>query len=145
MNRTVYHRTGIASCCTGFGNGIGSRSTNVSDGCGCGKEREMLSRRDMMQSLEQNARMEMTDQDMRDSCGCAALEGRALAMAYVPMQRLTDLYEPLTALCAGTLFAQLDKPFCGETVSASAYPNAPARTCDGCGCGNGMRGGGHRG
>ena len=36
-----------------------------------------------------------------------------LAMAYVPMQKFADLYEPDKALEAGTLFAALDKPFLG--------------------------------
>ena len=75
-----------------------------------------------------------------------------LAMAYVHVQRFGEIYDPCTALIAGTLFPDLDKPFCGETVSASAYPKPPARTCDcalpmhrdsGTCCG--MRGGADRG
>jgi hypothetical protein len=72
----------------------------------------------------------------------------ALAMAYVEIQRPGTLYDPCTALIAGTVFPDLDMPFCGETVSASAYPTPPARTCScavparrehgGCGC---VRGG----
>ncbi len=34
-----------------------------------------------------------------------------VAMAYVPWQQLKDVYEPEVALCRGTLFAELDKPF----------------------------------
>ena len=68
----------------------------------------------------------------------------ALAMAYVRMQPFGELYDPCTALIAGTLFADLDKPFCGDTVSASAYPNPPARTCS-CALGCGTRGGMHHG
>ena len=76
-----------------------------------------------------------------------------LAMAYVNVQTLGEVYDPCTALIAGTLFPCLDKPFCGMTVSSSAYPNPPARTCDcavpmsaprdrrDCDC---ERGGGHR-
>lgn len=63
------------------------------------------------------------------SCGTPVQDG-VLAMAYVCVQTLGELYDPCTALIAGTLFPALDKPFCGETVSASAYPNPPARTCD---------------
>lgn len=71
---------------------------------------------------------------------------QVLAMAYVEIQQFGNLYDPCTALIAGTAFPDLDKPFCGEMVSASAYPVPPARTCscsvparrDGCGC---MRGG----
>lgn len=36
-----------------------------------------------------------------------------LAMAYVPFQRFCNLYPPERALEAGTLFADLDKPFLG--------------------------------
>ncbi len=68
----------------------------------------------------------------------------ALAMAYVRIQSFGELYDPCTALIAGTLFADLDKPFCGDTVSASAYPNPPARTCS-CALGGSARGGMHHG
>lgn len=40
----------------------------------------------------------------------------SLAMAYVPVQKWQDLYEPDVALARGTLFAELDKPFVGEEV-----------------------------
>ena len=39
-----------------------------------------------------------------------------LAMAYVHVQRLGEIYDPCTALIAGTLFPDLDKPFCGEST-----------------------------
>ena len=79
---------------------------------------------------------------MHEHAPCA----QVLAMAYVHVQDLGTLYDPCTALIAGTVFPALDKPFCGETISSSAYPNPPARTCscsmpvrrDGCGC---MKGG----
>lgn len=67
-------------------------------------------------------------------CCCDAVSGQPLAMAYVPMQTFENLYSPEAAICAGTLFADLDKPFCGEAVSNSAYPTAPARTCSGMQC-----------
>lgn len=35
-----------------------------------------------------------------------------LAMAYVPIQSWGDTYVPCKALCRGTLFPQLDLPFC---------------------------------
>lgn len=38
----------------------------------------------------------------------------ALAMAYVPFQQYGDLYDETRALEAGTLFADLDKPFTGK-------------------------------
>lgn len=37
--------------------------------------------------------------------------GTPLAMAYVPMQKLENIYEPGHALKRGTLFPELDKPW----------------------------------
>lgn len=42
-----------------------------------------------------------------------ALEGMPLAMAYVPWQNWRKIYEPEKALCRGTIFEELDKPFRG--------------------------------
>lgn len=67
--------------------------------------------------------------------GCYSLCGHAYAMAYIPMQRFENLYTPEEGLCAGTLFRDLDLPFCGESISGSAYPIAPARTCSCSRCG----------
>lgn len=39
-----------------------------------------------------------------------------LAMAYVPFQKLSEIYEPEAALNAGTLFPALDKPFLGRSL-----------------------------
>lgn len=36
------------------------------------------------------------------------------AMAYVPWQNWKDVYDPCKALEAGTIFAELDKPFLGK-------------------------------
>lgn len=36
-----------------------------------------------------------------------------LAMAYVPWQEWRNIYEAEKALCRGTIFEELDKPFCG--------------------------------
>ncbi len=74
--------------------------------------------------------------------GTRVEQGAPLAMAYVPEQIFCGLYDPCTALIAGTLFEALDKPFCGETISASAYPTPPARACS-CGCRSAARGGHH--
>lgn len=41
----------------------------------------------------------------------------ALAMAYVRWQELENMYQPEMALCRGTLYPELDKPFCGKTVT----------------------------
>lgn len=37
-----------------------------------------------------------------------------LAMAYVPMQKFKDLYDPEQAFSAGTVFRELDLPFRGK-------------------------------
>ncbi|MBE6658355.1 MAG: spore coat associated protein CotJA [Ruminococcaceae bacterium] len=71
-----------------------------------------------------------TEQQNTGMNGCTPEQDGVLAMAYVHVQSLGTLYDPCTALIAGTVFPSLDKPFCGDTVSASAYPNPPARTCD---------------
>ena len=49
-------------------------------------------------------------------CDDTKLSCMPIAMAYVPMQRFQDLYNPETALCTGTLFKELDKPFLGSEV-----------------------------
>ena len=38
----------------------------------------------------------------------------ALAMAYVPWQHFEHVYEPDRALQIGTIFPELNKPFCGR-------------------------------
>ena len=37
-----------------------------------------------------------------------------VAMAYVPYQNMTEVYEPEHALQVGTIFPELDKPFPGK-------------------------------
>ncbi len=37
---------------------------------------------------------------------------RSLAMVYPEWQQFRELYAPDAALCKGTLFKELDKPFC---------------------------------
>ena len=52
-------------------------------------------------------------------CGCvtAALpENPAVTMAYVPFQLDKTSYSVEKALCEGTLFTSLNKPFCGRSV-----------------------------
>ena len=46
----------------------------------------------------------------------SGMTGYPLAMAYVPWQRLDEMYTPETALERGTLYPELDKPFMGCTV-----------------------------
>ncbi len=48
--------------------------------------------------------------------GAMSIENAVLAMAYVPLQRYGNLYSDSKGLQAGTIFADLDKPFCGEGV-----------------------------
>lgn len=53
----------------------------------------------------------------RPACHCVhrddPLEGLALGMAYVPWQNWNTTYTVEKALCRGTIFPELDKPFCG--------------------------------
>ena len=44
------------------------------------------------------------------------LQELPLAMAYVHIQSWGDTYPPCRALCRGTLFPQLDLPFCEVNV-----------------------------
>lgn len=44
-------------------------------------------------------------------------ENTPLAMAYVPFQTWDCIYDENTAFCQGTVFPQLDFPFCGEEVA----------------------------
>lgn len=42
------------------------------------------------------------------------MDGTSLSMVVSPKQSYHKLYEPDKALCRGTLFAELDKPFTGK-------------------------------
>ncbi len=42
------------------------------------------------------------------------MRGMALAMAYTPWQHWNQTYELKKALCVGTIFPELDKPFLGK-------------------------------
>ena len=46
------------------------------------------------------------------------LKNLPLTMAYVPMQRWGEVYSEPDALQRGTLFPDLDKPFCGKFTEA---------------------------
>lgn len=51
----------------------------------------------------------------RNSCYSMDTLGQfPIAMAYVPWQRFGQTYDLSKALCAGTIFPELDKPFCGK-------------------------------
>ena len=49
--------------------------------------------------------------------GSARLDTLPLAMAYVPMQSWGETYDGLKALDSGTIFPELDLPFCGRRLS----------------------------
>lgn len=49
--------------------------------------------------------------------GSVRLEDLPLAMAYVPMQSWGETYDGLKALDSGTIFPELDLPFCGRRLS----------------------------
>lgn len=54
-----------------------------------------------------------TDDHASIHCVHEPLNGLAIAMAYVPWQEWKKLYPVEKALCRGTIFEELDKPFMG--------------------------------
>lgn len=48
--------------------------------------------------------------------GETPLDQLPLAIAYVPMQKFGETYDGLLALERGTIFPELDLPFCGRGV-----------------------------
>jgi hypothetical protein len=77
--------------------------------------------RDGCRTCRRSCRSERTDgcpADCGDKGTCGegedALSGRSLAMVYSPKQPFCDLYEPDEGLSRGTIFAALEKPFCGD-------------------------------
>ncbi|MBQ6809081.1 MAG: spore coat associated protein CotJA [Clostridia bacterium] len=55
----------------------------------------------------------LNKRDENVCCDFSCVDDFPLAMAYVPMQKFINLYNIEDALCAGTLFKDLDKPFLG--------------------------------
>ena len=49
--------------------------------------------------------------------GSTRLDDLPLAMAYVPMQSWGETYDGRKALDSGTIFPELDLPFCGRRLS----------------------------
>lgn len=45
---------------------------------------------------------------------CERIDRFPVAMAYVPWQAWNQTYELETALCEGTIFPELNQPFCGK-------------------------------
>ncbi len=62
--------------------------------------------------MNKNNHYEMLDCGMLSPTeGARKIKNAVLAMAYVPMQELNTVYDEEDALCQGTLFPDLDKPF----------------------------------
>lgn len=60
--------------------------------------------------------MELTNRELNLFSAINAQCRPALAMAYVPIQQFDATYSPDVAIVKGTLFPELDKPFCGRTI-----------------------------
>lgn len=66
----------------------------------------------------------MAERSMRNAsadcpCNCVTTEfpnDTVVAMAYIPFQLDKTSYSAEKALCEGTLFPVLNKPFCGRSV-----------------------------
>ena len=56
-----------------------------------------------------------------NKCDFSCVDDFPLAMAYIPMQRFENLYSIDEALCAGTLFKDLDKPFLGGKAERKGF------------------------
>lgn len=61
--------------------------------------------------------LRMATSDCKTNCVTTALPANpVVAMAYVPFQLDKTTYSPEIALCEGTLFKVLNKPFCGRSL-----------------------------
>lgn len=75
-------------------------------------------------SLEMFGGSPMIEQSSRPhKCGCpqnkwgaTAVDELPLAMVYGPMQKFTGACDPEEGLATGTIFRELNKPFCGKRV-----------------------------
>lgn len=61
----------------------------------------------------------MDDSDMKNSCGCEVrckpvCDAAVPVMVFIEMQPFGRTYNEAEALCRGTLFPALDKPFTGR-------------------------------
>lgn len=54
------------------------------------------------------------DYSKTNYCPGPVLDSLPLAMAYVPWQKWTRIYEPEKGFCEGTIFAELNKPYRGK-------------------------------
>lgn len=70
--------------------------------------------------MNQNTRCGNCESDSRMNCErtiatpCWRSKEKPLAMAYVPWQEWKNIYNPDVAFRRGTIFAELDLPFCGR-------------------------------
>lgn len=54
------------------------------------------------------------EENTENCCMHDPLNGLPIAMAYVPWQEWKNIYAAEKALCRGTIFEELDKPFLGK-------------------------------
>lgn len=92
--------------------------------CGCTSAREPISR-EASASCGCDNRADTTPCLSKDACNVCPYPPLnasmpSLAMAYSPTQAWRCLYAPDKALHAGTLFAELDKPFEGRSIHRRA-------------------------
>lgn len=68
-----------------------------------------------MTSQQCRAHMERSSANVHAAVnGSMPLDMLPLAMAYVPMQQWNETYDVEKALMRGTIFPELDLPFCGK-------------------------------
>ena len=56
----------------------------------------------------------VSEEEMKEIVETVKLDSLSLAMAYVPWQKWQNIYKPENALCAGTIFQELDLAFLGR-------------------------------
>ena len=88
-------------------------------------------------------------------CGCGepintpsnGLKGYSLASVYSVLQDWQEIYDLDAALKRGTIFKELDLPFCGSccSVTDGRYNDARRYSGSDCRCGDGRIGGGKNG
>lgn len=88
------------------------------------KMSENLSNPVQRHMCERNSASENRSKMMRKKCqmssdvdnyGCDCINDMPLAMAYVPWQEFNSVYDIDEALVRGTIFPELDLPFCGRS------------------------------
>lgn len=68
---------------------------------------------DCMDKMEPYVGMPLPNLSCENKSVCSAVDSCPLAMAYVPMQRWCNTYEPAEGWHRGTIFPDLDLPFLG--------------------------------